>query len=329
MLALLFLVIVSVGSFFLGSLGVYLYDEKVPLYFIPLILFSFIILIHVVIFSYIFAIAWFARSHRPEDMRIQFKETLRLVFGEISFSMVLYLFLTPLAAFQWLKEHLQSNKGSHDDVPVLLVHGFFCNSAFWVPMKRYLSKRGFTRTYSVTLDPPLFGDIEKFSNKLAKRVEQICSETKTEKVVIVAHSMGGLVSRNYIYNRGGDKRVEKLITLGTPHHGTTIADTVFFLGRHLRQMKRWSNKWLANLNLHEGQTALVPTVSIFSYHDSIVSPQDSPILKHARNIPLRGVGHLEMPVSKVVQELVYEELVPAIHKRTEIGEDVSQLCQGS
>ena len=193
-------------------------------------------------------------------------------------------------------------------MPILLVHGFFCNSAFWVPMKRYLSRQGFSRTYSITLDPPLFGDIDKFSKKLSKKIELICKKTGATKVVIVAHSMGGLVSRNYIYNLGGDERVEKLITLGTPHHGTTIADTVFFLGRHLRQMKRWSNAWLSKLNEHESTPSLVPTVSIFSYHDSIVSPQDSPILKHATNVPIRGVGHLEMPVSKTVQKLVYAEL---------------------
>ena len=310
MLALLFFMITCGGALALGSVGVYLYVSlEVSPVLIPFALLSCVVVIYLVIFSYIFGIAWFARSHRPDHMRIEIKETLRLVFGEISFSMLLYLILTPLSAFPRMKNPSRKAIENHEGLPVLMVHGFFCNAAFWVPMRRSLRKKGFGQTYSVTLDPPLFGNIERFTRRLAKRVDEICEQTGSEKVVIVAHSMGGLVARNYIHNMEGDKRIEKLITLGTPHHGTTIADTVFFMGRHLRQMRRWSNTWLNELNKHEHRPALVPTVSIFSYHDSIVSPQESPILKHAKNVPLRGIGHLEMPFSKTVQDLVYQELV--------------------
>jgi len=311
MLALIFMIITCGGAFLLSSVGYYLHASlNVSAVLIPFALLSCVVVIYLVIFSYIFGIAWFARSHRPDHMRIEIKETFRLVLGEISFSMVLYLILTPLSALPWMKNPTRKAIENHEGLPVLMVHGFFCNAAFWMPMRRFLRKKGFGQTYSVTLDPPLFGDIEKFTQRLSKRVDEICEQTGSEKVVVVAHSMGGLVARNYIHNFGGDKHIEKLITLGTPHHGTTIADTVFFMGRHLRQMRRWSNEWLNKLNEHEHRPALVPTVSIFSYHDSIVSPQESPILKHARNIPLRGIGHLEMPFSKSVQDLVYQELIP-------------------
>jgi pimeloyl-ACP methyl ester carboxylesterase len=39
------------------------------------------------------------------------------------------------------------------------------------------------------------------------------------KVDIVAHSMGGLVARIYIQELGGDKRVDRLVMMGTPHRG--------------------------------------------------------------------------------------------------------------
>ena len=41
---------------------------------------------------------------------------------------------------------------------------------------------------------------------------------------IVAHSMGGLVSRYYIENLDQDKRVDKLITICTPHWGSRYAN---------------------------------------------------------------------------------------------------------
>lgn len=40
------------------------------------------------------------------------------------------------------------------------------------------------------------------------------------KLDIVAHSMGGIVSRLYMANYGGDTRVRRFITLGTPHRGS-------------------------------------------------------------------------------------------------------------
>ncbi len=42
-------------------------------------------------------------------------------------------------------------------------------------------------------------------------------------VVILAHSMGGLIARAYMSQTGGSK-VLKLITLGTPHHGSPMAN---------------------------------------------------------------------------------------------------------
>src|SRR3990167_10535102 len=44
-------------------------------------------------------------------------------------------------------------------------------------------------------------------------------------IVILAHSMGGLVARSYMNSYGGGERVLKLITLATPHHGTPGANS--------------------------------------------------------------------------------------------------------
>ena len=54
------------------------------------------------------------------------------------------------------------------------------------------------------------------------------TEFKEKHISIVAHSMGGLVSRAFM-NRSvngikGGERIDKLITLGTPHHGSPVAN---------------------------------------------------------------------------------------------------------
>lgn len=43
-----------------------------------------------------------------------------------------------------------------------------------------------------------------------------------QEIIIIAHSMGGLVSHSYIQEHNGNDKVIKLITLGTPYHGSPI-----------------------------------------------------------------------------------------------------------
>jgi len=62
--------------------------------------------------------------------------------------------------------------------------------------------------------------ISEYSKRLSKVVDNVLYATGKNKVIIIAHSMGGLVSRYYIENLGGDSKVDKLVTIGTPNHGT-------------------------------------------------------------------------------------------------------------
>lgn len=70
-----------------------------------------------------------------------------------------------------------------------------------------------------------------FATSLASRAEdlrgqvnQILQETKSDKVHIIAHSMGGLDSRAMIARLGMADKVASLTTIGTPHLGTSFAD---------------------------------------------------------------------------------------------------------
>ncbi|MCK5149889.1 hypothetical protein KAJ87_03100 [Candidatus Pacearchaeota archaeon] len=62
--------------------------------------------------------------------------------------------------------------------------------------------------------------IDVYSQRLGDVVKVVRHNTGKNKVIIIAHSMGGLVSRNYIKNHGGLNSVDKLVTIGTPNHGT-------------------------------------------------------------------------------------------------------------
>ncbi len=102
--------------------------------------------------------------------------------------------------------------------------------------------------------------------------------------------MGGLVCRSYLL-RYGEQNVRRLITVGTPHHGTVHA--YLLPGANLRQM-RPNSEWLTRLN---ECSVDVPHASIYSVHDNIIAPQDSSRLQGAKEVVLTGVGHLSMAFS--------------------------------
>jgi pimeloyl-ACP methyl ester carboxylesterase len=64
--------------------------------------------------------------------------------------------------------------------------------------------------------------------ELADSIRQLCEFTGSEKVRIVAHSAGGMVARAYLQNAlpGVEYRgdVDRLITVATPHLGSSVAD---------------------------------------------------------------------------------------------------------
>ena len=226
---------------------------------------------------------------------------LRLVATEIAWTTLAYSVLMPFArAFGHHDSRLSATAGM---VPVLLVHGYLCNGGIWVRMRRFLEANG-VATYTHDLEP-VYAGIDGYAVGLASRIEDICRATRAQSLVIVAHSMGGLAARACLRARGSD-RVAKLITLGTPHHGTRTAP--MGLGANARQMEPES-AWLESLARGElGVAAAVPVTSIYSSDDNVVVPAESSVLDQARNIRLSGIGHVSLPFSRIVQEIVLEEI---------------------
>ncbi|HEU4375480.1 MAG TPA: hypothetical protein VFS02_18435, partial [Telluria sp.] len=107
-------------------------------------------------------------------------------------------------------------------------------------------------------------------------------------------------------------RVARLITLGTPHHGTCLAS--FGIGRNAAQMRRdgcadgQESAWLRALAASESAAARALVTSIYTHHDNIIAPQTSSILEGARNIAFGGVGHVAMARNRRVLARLMQEL---------------------
>ena len=244
-----------------------------------------------------FAASWLWRTPRPPEARLGSGSALRLYLTEIWTVGLSW----PLMVLHRLLIH--DPVPAPAERPVLLIHGVLVNDGVWLLVWRFLRRMGVAPIYTMNYGPPL-ADIEWFAGQLHKRIEEIRTATGAERLVLVSHSMGGLVARAYLRRFGG-QRVDKLICIGAPHHGSVLAYT--FPGRCLAQMHP-GHPWLAELNRDEAGAAPAPITSIWSRHDSMVAPQASSVLRNAENIALVGIAHNALLADKQVMELVAANL---------------------
>lgn len=65
----------------------------------------------------------------------------------------------------------------------------------------------------------------EYATDLGAMVDSVLRATGAPKVDIIAHSMGGLITRSYITFEGGNAKVAQAMFLATPHLGVSFAST--------------------------------------------------------------------------------------------------------
>lgn len=188
--------------------------------------------------------------------------------------------------------------------PVLLVPGYMCNRGLWWWLRRRLRAAGHA-VATVTLETPI-SDIDRLADGLGRRIDALLAETGADRVVLVTHSMGGLVARALLARPGAAERVAHFVTIGGPHHGTVLAPLGW--GRNAAQM-RVDSVWLAALNRVERPP--VPTRVVRSDGDTIVVPPVSSRLDGVEEVVLPAIGHLSMVLSPRVADLLLADLAEA------------------
>ena len=187
--------------------------------------------------------------------------------------------------------------------PIVLVHGIFDNRSIFAPMRRALRRRGFGSTYALNYNA-VTDDVRGVAMRLGDLVQEVCEETGHDRIHVVGHSMGGLIGRYLVQRLGGDEFIHTLVTLGTPHKGTLPARLVpLTVARQMRS----DGDLIAELAepAHGCRTRFI---AFWSDIDQLVIPSphgriDHPDLR-ARNVLVRGVGHLSLPVDgRVIREI--------------------------
>ena len=249
-----------------------------------------VVLIRLAITANSFRLSRRYRSTRSANTRIKPGTAIRLFFTEFLSSMLSSSWTMAFCAFS--KRKVNNPVG----LPVLLVHGYGCNSGYWHAMSKALSAARISH-HAVTLEP-VFGSIDDYLPALHQAIAELLDSSTSNRLILIGHSMGGLVCRAYLRNFGSTS-VAKVITIGSPHHGTALAKSG--IGKNVQQMamnvtcgNAESSTWLRQLGESETAVTRALITSIYSHHDNIIAPQQSAHLDGAINISLDAIGHVTL-----------------------------------
>jgi pimeloyl-ACP methyl ester carboxylesterase len=247
-----------------------------------------------------FTIAWLHRSPRAAEHHLGATATVAMVLREWRAVVALNFVLLP-----WERFVLRADPPALPAAKpaIVMVHGYLANRGCFRTLVRNLEAGGAGPIFTPNLCSWL-APIERFEAELAASIEAISASTG-RKVVLVAHSMGGLGCRAYLA-RHGDAHVERVITIASPHHGTALAS--FGFGENARQMRRHSGFLRALAHAEGGHGPGVPFTSIYSTHDNLVAPQETSLLPWGRNVALGGVGHVDVLGSPALAGLILADL---------------------
>ncbi len=183
----------------------------------------------------------------------------------------------------WLIPQPSRTLKQHGDARhlVVFVHGIFASSGVFRPMAFALAKEGLAPR-QVHFDYTPVGSIEKHASRLAT----VIGDARVPgPVVVVAHSLGGLIARYAVQHLG--LRVDALVTMGTPHLGTSLARPWPW---RLAQELSPDSVAITSLGATAHRLQRTSVTSVVAEKDLLVDPE-SAALPGSRVVRIAGVGH--------------------------------------
>ncbi|TQM32032.1 esterase/lipase family protein [Nocardia bhagyanarayanae] len=190
--------------------------------------------------------------------------------------------------------------------PVLVIGGFDANVGKLETLRAWLESRGYT-AYAMVLPgtPAATAPLVESAAAVAAEVAEIRRETRSARVDLVGHSMGGLAQRHYVKFLDGRESVDTYVDFGTPENGVVLAllCSPFYPG--CRDLSPGS-PFLTALNTAPAIPPDLPAYHLFS-EDAGEEREPLPGANNASVqsfCPGRRVSHADEPIDGAFQELI-------------------------
>lgn len=168
----------------------------------------------------------------------------------------------------------------------------------------------FNDALGITVREGKSGNIDTYALRLKENIDQLKRLTNTQKVDIIAHSMGGLVVRRYIQIFGSDS-IGKLILVGSPNAG--IVDSIYNYCKLFGEVNECND-------IHSGSLFLkklndmksfpeMPETHIIAGSGCITDNEDSDGIVTVRSASLEGYEPLIIKGSCHGTELLHSDML--------------------
>lgn len=240
----------------------------------------------------------------------------RLVLGVLALAVVAVLAVLAAVVVPRLTRDPVPAVPQSDPGPVLLVPGYGGSTRSLQTLADALTAVGRDATV-VVVPGDGTGDLQASADVLGTAVDDALARTGAPSVDVVGYSAGGVIARIWAADGGADQ-ARRIVTLGSPNHGTRVADLATTLApdqcpEGCRQLAT-DSPLLRELNAGDETPAGPTWVSIWTDVDSTVTPPDSASLKGALELTVQSVcadsrvQHGELPSDPLVQGMVIAEL---------------------
>jgi triacylglycerol lipase len=208
--------------------------------------------------------------------------------------------------------------------PVLIVPGYGGSTTGLGALVDALRSEG--RTVRVVgLGRTSTGDLHDQADVLDRAVRDVLDDSGAGSVDLVGYSAGGVTVRVWLADHRGGDLARRVVTLGSPHHGTAVAGLAADLAPDscptaCRQLAPDSDL-LRELNAHDETPSGPLWVSIWTDQDKTVVPPTSGRLSGALAFSVQSVcpddrvSHAGLPSDPAVVATVLQELGRAAPSR--------------
>ena len=219
-----------------------------------------------------------------------FMETLAMFVLALTYPLRLYYDFRPLRARE---------KGV---TPVMLVHGYGANSASMMFLHWMLRRLGWSNVFAISYTPPT-ANARGLAQQVADHAVRIMEVCEADKVDIVCHSMGGVLTRYALINLDLADKVDVCVTLGSPHRGSRVAGLVPAMGSAAQM--RHDSPFVREVAADGDTPGDARFYSIWSEFDNFVLPERSALISgNAKNIHVPYHGHCSLLYSPLVARQV-------------------------
>ncbi len=198
-----------------------------------------------------------------------------------------HLLQMPLLSYSLLSSRTQKVEPIPSDGyrPLIFVHGLGGTRGDFLPMSGFLWLQGRKRSYRSHFERGQ--SVAQMAEALARFIRRVMQVTGERKVDIVAHSLGGVVSRLAIHEHRLSRNVGTLITLGSPHGGTHSAR---FANTALARELRPDSELMRKLGRRPWSKS-VRGITFWSRNDLLIVPAESAALRGTRSVDMTPFTH--------------------------------------